>query len=71
MRKYAIDLGLDLELSDEPTLSLKTPEGRSYIAPALSGAKKVLARGRMVKSISEIKESTWQGNIVSYRLNDS
>ena len=70
-RKYAIDLGLDLELGDEPTLSLKTPEGRSYIASDLSGAKKVLARGRMVKSTSEIKESTWQGNIVSHRLNDS
>ena len=70
-RKYAIDLGPDLELGDEPTLSLKTPEGRSYIASDLSGAKKVLARGRMVKSTSEIKESTWQGNIVSHRLNDS
>ena len=70
-RKYAIDVGLDLELGDEPTLSLKTSEGRSYIASDLSGAKKVLARGRMVKSTSEIKENTWQGNIVSHRLNDS
>ena len=70
-RKYVIDLGPDLELGDEPTLSLKTPEGRSYIASDLSGAKKVLARGRMVKSTSEIKESTWQGNIVSHRLNNS
>ena len=70
-RKYAIDLGLDSKLGDERTLSLKTPEGRSYIASDLSGAKKVLARGRMVKSTSEIKESTWQGNIVSHRLNDS
>ena len=70
-RKYAIDLGLVLELGDEPTLSLKTPEGRSYIAPDLSRAKKVLARRRMVKSTSEVKESTWQGNIVAHRLNDS
>ena len=70
-RKYATDLGLNLELGDEPTLSLKTPEGRSYIVSDLSGAKKVLARGRMVKSTSEIEERTWQGNTVSYRLNDS
>ena len=70
-RRHAIDMALDLELGeDKPTLSMKTTEGRSYTASDPAGAKKVIAKGRIEKSRAEIKESMWQGNIVSHRLAD-
>ena len=52
------------------TLSMKTMEGRTYTASDPDGAKKVIAKGRIEKSRAEIKESMWQGNIVSHRLAD-
>ena len=70
-RRYAMDMALVLELGDDkPTLSIKTTEGRAYTASDPNGAKKVIVKGRMEKSRSEIKESIWQGNIVSHRLAD-
>ena len=68
-RRHAMDMALDLELGeDKPTLSMKTTEVRTYTASDPDGAKKVIAKGRIEKSRAEIKESMWQGNIVSHRL---
>ena len=70
-RSHAVYMALDLELGeDKPTLSMKTTEGRTYTASDPEGAKKAITRGRMEKSRAEIKESLWQGNIVSHRLAD-
>ena len=70
-RRHAMDMALDLELGeDKSTLSMKTTEGRTYTASDPAGRKKVIAKGRIEKSRAEIKESKWQGNIVSHRLVD-
>ena len=47
-RKYAIDMELDLEMGDDPLLSLRSVEDRTYTATDVKGAKNVLSRGRMV-----------------------
>ena len=66
-----MDMALDLELGeDKPTLSMKMTEGRTYAVSEPDGVKKVITKGRMEKSRAEIKESMWQGNIVSHRLGD-
>ena len=70
-RRHAMEMALDLELGeDKRTLSMKTTEGRTYTASYPAGAKKIIAKGRIEKSRAEIKESKWQGNIVSHRLAD-
>ena len=51
------------ELIDDPKLSFKTTQGRAYTEKLKMLAKRTLDKKKM-----EIKESVWQGNIVSHRL---
>ena len=69
-RKYAIDVELDLEMGDDPTLSLRSVEDRTYTATDVKGAKNVLSRGRMVQVKKSIKQNTWQGNTTAHRMED-
>ena len=57
-RRYAIDMELDLEMGDDPLLSLRSEEDRTYTATDVKGAKNVLSRGRMVQVKKDIKPST-------------
>ena len=64
-------MALDLELGeDEPTLFMKTTEDRTYTASDPDGAKKVIWKMPYGEVKNRIKESMWQGNIVSHRLAD-
>ena len=65
-----MDMGLDLEMGDNPKLSMRTGEGRTYVATDVQSTKKVLARKRVARVKEEIKQSIWQGNIVAHRLED-
>ena len=69
-RKYAMDMGLDLEMGDDPKLSMRTGEGRTYVATNVQDTKKVLARKRVARVKQEIKQRIWQGNILAHRLED-
>ena len=66
--KYATELKLILELDGDPEISFKSTEGHIYTATNLDGAKRVLHKASTDFTKSEIKESTWQGNIVCQRL---
>lgn len=69
-KKCAVDMRMILELANDPRLSFETTEGRIYIASDLNVAKKLLAKRPSDKTKLEVKESIWQGNIVSNRLDD-
>ena len=69
-RKYAIDMELQFEMGDDPMLSLRSVEDRTYTATDVKGAKNVLSRGGMVQVKKDIKQSTWQGNITTHRMED-
>ena len=69
-RKYAIDMELQLEMGDDPMLSLRSVEDRTYTATDVKGAKNVLSRDRMVQVKKDIEQSTWQGNITAHRMED-
>ena len=69
-RKYAIDMEFDLEMGDDPLLSLRSVEDRTYTATDVKGAKNVLSRGPMVQVKKNIKQNTWQGNITTHRMED-
>ena len=69
-RKYAIDMELQLEMGDDPMLSLRSVEDRTYTATDVKGAKNVLSRDCMVQVKKDIKQSTWQGNITAHRMED-
>lgn len=63
-----MDIRMKSELTDDPKLSYETTQGRAYNASDLNSAKKMLAKWILDKKKMEIKESVWQGNIVSHRL---
>ena len=69
-KKYAVDMELQLEMGDYPMLSLRSVKDRTYTATDVKGAKNVLSRGRMVQVKKDIKQSTWQGNIIAHRMED-
>ena len=59
---------LELEMGDDPMLSLRSVEDRTYTTTDVKGAKNVLSRGRTVQVKKDIKQSTWQGNITTHRM---
>ena len=61
---------LDLEMGDDPILSLRSVEDRTYTTTDVKGAKNVLPRGRMDQVKKNIKQSTWHGNITAHRMED-
>ena len=65
-----MDMGLDLEMGDDPKLSMRTGEGRTYVATNVQDTKKVLARKRVARVKQEIKQRIWKGNILAHRLED-
>ena len=69
-RKYAIDMEPQLEIANDPMLSMRSVEDRTYTAIDVKGAKNVLSRGRMVQVKKDIKQSIWQGNITAHRMED-
>ena len=69
-KEYANELKLDLDLDGDPQITFKSTEGHTYTATSLEGTKRVFHKARTNFTKSEIKESTWQGNIVCQRLGD-
>ena len=65
-----MNMGLNLEMGDDPKLSMRTGEGRTYVATNVQDTKKVQARKCAARVKEEIKQIIWQGNIVAYRLED-
>ena len=57
-----------LELANDPRRSFETTERRIYIALRPKHCEKMLAKR---PSDLEVKESIWQGNIVSNRLDET